>query len=65
MKLYDLKKAGGSVYDDYVTLLDENVTMLEKSGIFGEIGKNTQEAQGLNRLSASRRQNWQRAQQAG
>ena len=47
VKLYDLKKAGGSVYDDYVTLLDENVTMLEKSGIFGEIGKNTQGSAGL------------------
>lgn len=46
-KLYDLKKAGGTVYDDYVTLLDENVTMLTKSGLFSEIGKNTQGSAGV------------------
>ena len=42
VKLYELKKAGGTVYDDYVALLDENVTTLAKSGLFSEIGKNTQ-----------------------
>ncbi len=41
-KLYDLKKAGGTVYDDYVALLDENVTALNKSGIFNEIGSSRQ-----------------------
>ncbi len=46
VKLYDLKKAGGTVYDDYVALLDENVTALTKSGLFGEIGKNTQGSAG-------------------
>lgn len=46
-KLYDLKKVGGTVYDDYVTLLDENVTMLTKSGLFSEIGKNTQGSAGV------------------
>lgn len=40
-KLYELKKAGGTVYDDYVALLDENVTTLTKSDMFSEIGKNT------------------------
>lgn len=40
-KLYELKKAGGTVYDDYVALLDENLSMVEKSGLFDEIGKNT------------------------
>ncbi|MDR3148623.1 MAG: hypothetical protein LBT88_01205 [Oscillospiraceae bacterium] len=45
-KLYDLKKAGGTVYDDYVALLDENLTTLEKSGLFSEIGKNTQGSAG-------------------
>lgn len=40
-KLYELKKAGGTVYDDYVALLDENLNTVEKSGLFGEIGKNT------------------------
>ncbi|MCL2215405.1 MAG: hypothetical protein FWB91_00160 [Defluviitaleaceae bacterium] len=37
-KLYELKKAGGTVYDDYVALLDEQLTLVEKSGMFGEIG---------------------------
>lgn len=37
-KLYDLKKAGGTVYDDYVALLDEQLTIVEKSALFGEIG---------------------------
>ena len=39
-KLYDLKKAGGTVYDDYIALLDENVNTLTKSGLFGELGSN-------------------------
>lgn len=47
VKLYELKKAGGTVYDDYVALLDENVTMLTKSGLFSEIGKNTQGSAGV------------------
>ena len=45
-KLYELKKAGGTVYDDYVALLDENLTTLTKSGLFGEIGRNTQGSAG-------------------
>ncbi len=40
-KLYELKKAGGTVFDDYVALLDENLNTVEKSGLFNEIGKNT------------------------
>jgi len=40
-KLYDLKKAGGTAYDDYVALLDEHLTTVEKSGLFREVGKNT------------------------
>ena len=40
-KLYDLKKAGGTAYDDYVALLDEHLTTVEKSGLFKELGKNT------------------------
>ena len=38
VKLYALKKAGGTAYDDYVGLLDEQVTLVEKGGMFGEIG---------------------------
>lgn len=45
-KLYDLKKAGGTVYDDYITLLDENAATLAKSGLFGEIGSNNQGSTG-------------------
>lgn len=45
-KLYDLKKSGGTVYDDYVALLDENLSLLEKSRMFGEIGSNRQGSAG-------------------
>ena len=38
-KLYDLKKSGDGVYNDYVALLDEQVT-LANNGIFKEIGSN-------------------------
>lgn len=38
VKLYDMKKSGGTAYDDYVTLLDEQLEMTEKSGIFKEFG---------------------------
>lgn len=40
-KLYDLKKAGGTAYDDTIALLDEQVALVEKSGLFGELGLNT------------------------
>ena len=46
-KLYELKKAGGTVYDDYVALLNEQATLVEKSGIFAEIGKNTSGGAGV------------------
>jgi hypothetical protein len=39
-KLYDLKKAGGTAYDDYVALLDEQASLVEKSGLFKEVGSN-------------------------
>lgn len=45
-KLYELKKAGGTVYDDYVALLDENLETLNKSGLFQEIGSNRQGSAG-------------------
>lgn len=45
-KLYEMKKAGGTVYDDYVALLDESVETVNKSGIFGEIGSNNQGSAG-------------------
>jgi hypothetical protein len=37
-KLYELKKAGGTVYADYVAVLDEQLALVEKSGLFGEVG---------------------------
>jgi len=40
-KLYDLKKAGGTIYNDYVALLEDNLALVKKSRLFGEIGKNT------------------------
>jgi hypothetical protein len=46
-KLYDLKKAGGTAYDDYVALLDESLTMIEKSGAFAEIGSNRSGSAGV------------------
>ena len=37
-KLYGLKKAGGTHYDDTIALLDEQVALVEKGGLFAEIG---------------------------
>lgn len=45
-KLYKLKKAGGTVYDDYVALLDESLTTLTKGGLFSEIGSSRQGSAG-------------------
>ena len=55
VKLYEMKKAGGTVYDDYVALLDEHVTTVEKSGVFREIGSNNAGAGGdvADKLSAT------------
>lgn len=37
--LKSLKAAGGTAYNDMLAMLDQTVTMVEKSGIFSEIGK--------------------------
>lgn len=37
--LYDLKKSGETNYNAYVAALDAQVEMVEKSGLFAEIGK--------------------------
>lgn len=37
-RLYQLKKNSVSAYNDYVALLDEQMEMTEKSGIFKEVG---------------------------
>lgn len=37
--LKSLKAAGGTAYNDMITVLDQAVETVEKSGVFGEIGK--------------------------
>lgn len=37
--LYDMKKSGQANYDEYIALLDESLAMVQKSGVFEEIGK--------------------------
>lgn len=37
--LKNLKSAGGTAYQDMITILDETVSAIEKSGVFSEIGK--------------------------
>ena len=37
--LYDLKKSGESNYNAYIAALDAQVDMVEKSGLFAEVGK--------------------------
>lgn len=37
--LKNLKAAGGTAYQDMITILDETVSAIEKSGVFSEIGK--------------------------
>lgn len=38
-KFKTLKAAGGTAYDDMISILDESVELVEKSGLFSEIGK--------------------------
>lgn len=38
-QLYDMKKSGDSTYNAFVGVLDEHLALVEKSGLFGEIGK--------------------------
>ena len=37
--LKGLRAAGGTAYDDMIAILDQTVSTVEKSGVFGEIGK--------------------------
>ena len=37
--LYDMKQAGEDVYKSYVDALDEQASLIEKSGLFVELGK--------------------------
>ena len=38
-RLYDMKKSNPANYDAYVAILDKSLGMVEKSGLFAEIGK--------------------------
>lgn len=38
-RLYDMKKSNEANYDAYVAILDKSLGMVEKSGLFAEIGK--------------------------
>ena len=37
--LYDMKKSNQANYDAYISVLDKSLALVEKSGIFAEIGK--------------------------
>lgn len=37
--LKSLKSAGGTAFNDMISILDRNVAMIDNSGVFGEIGK--------------------------
>ena len=37
--LYDMKKSNPANYDAYTAILDESLAMVEKSGLFAEVGK--------------------------
>ena len=39
--LYDLKKSGQANYDAYIKVLDESLDLVNKSGVFAELGKST------------------------
>lgn len=38
-KLYDLKKNSPEMYDTCIAMLDKQVALVEKTGVFGEVGK--------------------------
>ena len=37
--LYDMKQAGDETYDAYIGVLEKSLSIVEKSGVFAEIGK--------------------------
>lgn len=39
--LYDMKKSNEANYNAYIAILDESLAIVEKSGLFAEIGKST------------------------
>lgn len=54
--LYGLKKSNTASYDAYIKLLDKNLELFEKSGLFGEIGKSGNRGEGgsvLDKINAA------------
>lgn len=44
--LYDMKKSSPENYDAYISVLDKSLGLVEKSGVFAEIGKSASGASG-------------------
>ena len=51
--LYDMKKSNPANYDAYIAILDESLGIVEKSGIFAEIGKSGNAGGSYNGLSGA------------
>ncbi len=64
-KLYGLKKAGGTVYDDYVALLDESVAAVAKGGLFGELGSSRQGSAGTEQTLGIKAEELAKSSQGG
>lgn len=43
-KLYEMKKSGENAYNEYISVLDKSLDLVNKSGLFGEIGKSAYSA---------------------
>lgn len=50
--LYDMKKSNEANFNAYITILDESLAMVEKSGIFAEIGKSAGNSSSGNSIEA-------------
>ena len=50
--LKSLKDAGGTAYQDMITILDQTLETVEKSGVFAEIGKSGHRGSGTNSAEA-------------
>lgn len=50
--LYDMKKSNEANFNAYITILDESLAMVEKSGIFAEIGKSASNSNSGNSIEA-------------
>ena len=52
-QLYELKKSNEAAYDTCISMLDSQVALIEKSGIFAEIGKSGHSGGSYNGLSGA------------